>query len=334
MGIDLPLIWAVIIAVGVMIYVVLDGFDLGIGILFPFFKEKEERDVMMNSVAPVWDGNETWLILGGAGLLGAFPLAYSVLLSALYLPLILMLIGLIFRGVAFEFRSKVEGKHRYWDWAFIGGSYTAAFMQGVALGSFILGFKVADNAYAGSSWEWVAPFPLLVGLALVFGYGLLGAGWLVLKTEGALQQRVWRAMYPLIGFAILAIGAISIVTPLIDPAIRKLWFSWPNMLYLSPLPVASLVVAGLLIVAVRQQREVWPFPLALIFFLLAYVGLGISLWPNIIPPDISIWQAASPENSQIFMLVGIVILLPLVLGYTAYSYYVFRGKVRAGDHYH
>ncbi len=335
MGIDLPLIWAGIIAVGVIMYVILDGFDLGIGILFPFFREKEDRDVMMNSVAPVWDGNETWMILGGAGLLGAFPLAYSVLLSALYLPLILMLVALIFRGVAFEFRFKAEEEHTWWDVSFAFGSWVATFMQGVALGAFIHGIQMDGRDYAGGALDWLTPFSVFVGIALVCGYALLGAGWLLLKTEGALQEKVWEIYRPLLFLVILAVAAISLWTPLSDPAIAARWFAWPNTLYLLPVPLLVTLLTFGLLQAVVKRQERRPFVLTLGLFLLSYLGLAISLWPNIIPPKVTIWDAASPAESQGFMLVGTLILLPIVIGYTAYSYWIFRGKVRADTaHYH
>jgi len=333
MGLDLPLLWAAIIAVGVIMYVVLDGFDLGIGILFPLFREKQDRDVMMNSVAPVWDGNETWMILGGAGLLGAFPLAYSVLLSALYLPLIFMLVALIFRGVAFEFRFKAEGEHIWWDIAFAGGSLVATLMQGMALGRFIEGIPIEGRDYAGGPLDWLTPFSIFVGISLVVGYALLGAGWLVMKTEGALQEKVWDLVKPLLALVLLAVVTISLWTPLADPGIAARWFSWPEMLYLLPVPVLVALLAFGLVRAVAQRRDHQPFILTLGLFVLSYLGLAISLWPNIIPPSVSIWEAASPEASQGFMLVGTLILLPVIIGYTAYSYWVFRGKVRAGVGY-
>lgn len=335
MGIDLPLIWAAIIAIGVIMYVILDGFDLGIGILFPFFREKEERDTMMHSVAPVWDGNETWMILGGAGLLGAFPLAYSVLLSALYLPLILMLIALIFRGVAFEFRFKAEGEHRWWDLAFFGGSLIATFMQGIALGAFISGIEMDGRDYAGAPLAWLTPFSLFVGAALVCGYALLGAGWLLLKTEGALQEKVWEIYRPLLVLVFLAVATISLWTPLADPRISARWFAWPNTVILLPVPALVALLAYALLRAVQNRQERRPFVLTLGLFLLSYLGLAISLWPNIIPPAVTIWDAASPAESQGFMLIGTLVLLPIIIGYTAYSYWIFRGKVRADvGHYH
>ncbi len=334
MELDLPLIWAGVIAFGVIMYVLMDGFDLGIGILFPLFRDKSDRDTMMNSVAPIWDGNETWMVLGGAGLFGAFPLAYAVLLPALYLPLILMLIGLIFRGVAFEFRFKAGDRgRRWWDLAFMGGSTLATLMQGMALGSFIQGIPVVDRGYAGGALDWLNPFSLFVGLGLVAGYALLGAAWLVLKTEGALQQRLWGMILPLTGLVLAVLAGVSVWTPLERAPIAARWFDWPNILYLAPVPLLVGLVALLILRAVRQRKDRQPFLLAMTLFVLSYAGLAISLWPNIIPPDITIWDAASPPESQLFLIVGVAIMVPIILAYTAYSYWVFRGKVQ-GEHYH
>jgi len=333
MTIDLPLVWAAIIAFAVFMYVVMDGFDLGIGILFPAFRAEADRDTMMNSVAPVWDGNETWLVLGGGGLMAAFPLAYATILPALYLPLILMLVGLIFRGIAFEFRFKAE-RHRYlWDASFVAGSLLATFAQGIALGAFIQGFHVEGRSFAGGPFDWLTPFSLFAGLALIAGYATLGCAWLILKTEGALQNRAWALMRPL-GLALLAaIAVVSGWTPLAHPEIAARWFTVPNIFYLWPVPLAVAALALALWRAVATHRERAPFPLTLALFALGYIGLGISLWPNVVPPRISIWEAASAPATQSFMLYGVAVLVPLILGYTAYSYRVFRGKV-TGASYH
>lgn len=335
MGIDLPLIWAVIIIFGVMMYVVMDGFDLGIGMLFPFVKGERDRDVMMNTVAPVWDGNETWLVLGGAGLFGAFPMAYSVVLEALYLPLILMLIGLIFRGVAFEFRFKAKDDKRHiWDKAFIWGSLIATFFQGVALGAFIEGFKVVDRHYAGGTLDWLTPFSLFSGLGLIVAYTLLGCTWLIMKTEGPLQLQMHDLARPLALVLLVVIGIVSLWTPLAYPQIADRWFSMPNLIWLMPVPILVLVTFYGLLKAVARNANYTPFLLTLVLVFLGYSGLGISVWPNIIPPSISIWDAAAPPQSQGFMLVGTLFILPFILGYTFWSYYVFRGKVTHEDGYH
>jgi cytochrome d ubiquinol oxidase subunit II len=335
MGIDLPLIWAVIIIFGVMMYVVMDGFDLGIGILFPFMKDESDRDVMMNTVAPVWDGNETWLVLGGAGLFGAFPLAYSVVLSALYLPLILMLVGLIFRGVAFEFRFKATAEKRHlWDKAFIGGSLAATFFQGVALGAFIDGIPVVNRQFAGGSLDWLTPFSVFCGLALIVAYALLGCTWLIMKTEGGLQKAMHDLARPL-ALALLAVtGVVSIWTPLAHADIAHRWFSLPNLFWFLPVPILVLVTLVAFFKAVARNANYMPFLLTLVLIFLGYSGLGISLWPNIVPPSISIWDASSPPQSQGFMLVGTLFIIPFILGYTFWSYYVFRGKVTPADGYH
>ncbi len=335
MGIDLALIWAVIIIFGVMMYVVMDGFDLGIGILFPFVKGEQDRDVMMNTVAPVWDGNETWLVLGGAGLFGAFPLAYSVVLSALYLPLMLMLVGLIFRGVAFEFRFKAKADKRHlWDKAFIWGSLTATFFQGVALGAFIEGFKVVDRQYAGGTLDWLTPFSIFSGLGLIVAYALLGCTWLIMKTEGKLQEQMHALGRPLALVLLLVIGIVSLWTPLAYPQIGERWFSMPNLFWFMPVPLLVLVTFYGLLQAVKRNAHYTPFLLTLVLIFLGYSGLGISLWPHIIPPSITIWDAAAPPQSQGFMLVGTLFILPFILGYTFWSYYVFRGKVTHEHGYH
>jgi cytochrome d ubiquinol oxidase subunit II len=335
MGIDLPLIWAVIIIFGVMMYVVMDGFDLGIGILFPFMKDESDRDVMMNTVAPVWDGNETWLVLGGAGLFGAFPLAYSVVLSALYLPLILMLVGLIFRGVAFEFRFKATAEKRHlWDKAFIWGSLAATFFQGVALGAFIDGIPVVNRQFAGGSLDWFTPFSVFCGLALIVAYALLGCTWLIMKTEGGLQKAMHDLARPL-ALALLAVtGVVSIWTPLAHADIAHRWFSLPNLFWFLPVPILVLITLVAFFKAVARNANYMPFLLTLVLIFLGYSGLGISLWPNIVPPSISIWDASSPPQSQGFMLVGTLFIIPFILGYTFWSYYVFRGKVTPADGYH
>lgn len=335
MGIELSVIWAVIILFSIMMYIVMDGFDLGLGILFPFFKGKEDRDVMMNTVAPVWDGNETWLVLGGAGLLAAFPLAYSVILSALYLPIIFMLIGLIFRGVAFEFRFKaLEHERHFWDKAFIGGSLVATFFQGVTLGAFTQGLPVVDRQFAGGAFDWFAPFPLFTGLGLVAAFALLGATWLILKTEGELQERAHDITRWLAWILLAVIVVISIWTPLTDARIAQRWFSFPNILLLSPVPILVALFTFLLVRSVAKRDHIKPFVYTLALIFLGYSGLGISLWPNIIPPNISIWDAASPPQSQGFVLVGALFIIPIILVYTFWAYYVFRGKVKAGEGYH
>ena len=329
--IDLSLIWIVIIAIGVFVYVVLDGFDLGIGILFPFITSKEERDVMMNTVAPVWDGNETWMVLGGAALYAAFPVVYSVVLSALYMPIILMLIALIFRGVAFEFRFKANKTKKLWDKAFIYGSILASFFQGVILGAYIQGIKVENHIYAGGGLDWLTPFSIFTGIGVVVLYAALGCGWLIFKTELDLQAKMYDLMPKLISVLFLIFGAVSIYTPLTQPEIAIRWFSQPQLIYFSPVPVLVVVLTGLILRACKKRYELAPFIYSLALVFLAYTGFIISLWPNVIPPSISIWDAAAPESSQLFALIGALILIPIILVYTGLSYWVFRDKVRVGD---
>jgi cytochrome d ubiquinol oxidase subunit II len=335
MGIDLPLVWAIIILFGILMYVIMDGFDLGIGILFPFIPRDEDRDLMMNTVAPVWDGNETWLVMGGAGLLAAFPLAYSVILHAFMLPLIFMLLGLVFRGVAFEFRFKshAKGKH-WWDKAFIFGSFSATFFQGMTLGAYIDGLRVVNGAYAGHALEWISPFSVFTGLGLIVAYALLGCTWLIFRTEGPLHDRMRKLARPLMLLLLAVIVIISIWTPLNHSAIAERWFSLPNMFLFAPVPLLVVFAAFLLLRSLNEEPHAAPFLLTLCLIFLGYSGLGISVWPNIIPPDISIWEASGPAESQGFTLVGALLIIPLILMYTAWSYYVFRGKVTTTDGYH
>ena len=334
-SIDLATIWAFIIAFAVFVYVVMDGFDLGLGILFPLFPAKADRDVIMNSVAPVWDGNETWLVLGGGGLMAAFPLAYAVLIPALYTPVIAMLIGLIFRGVAFEFRWRTtQSQKNRWDIAFAGGSLLAAMAQGIALGAILQGIHVEGRHYAGGWWDWLTPFSILTGLALVTGYALLGATWLVMKTEAELRDKAYQLSWGLLFAMLIAIGVVSIATPFLDVQYAQRWFTWPNVLLTAPVPIAVAVVTALLLRSLVSKQDYRPFFLALLLFALSYAGLGISMWPYIVPQSITIWQAASPANSQLFMLVGVAILIPLILSYTGWAYWVFRGKIKAGSGYH
>lgn len=331
---DLAFIWAGLIAFAVLAYVLFDGFDLGIGILFPFLDPGDERDQAMNSVAPVWDGNETWLVLGGGGLMAAFPLAYAVVLPALYAPITAMLLGLIFRGVAFEFRFRSARRKLMWDWSFAIGSTVAALAQGIALGALVQGVPVAGRAYAGGWWDWLTWFSVLTGFALVVGYALLGATWLIWKTSGGLQQKAYR-FARLTGLGtLLLIGLVSVIMPFLDPIFRQRWFSWPNMLYAAPVPILVGLAALMLLAGLAKQRERAPFLAAVLLFVLAYVGLGISFYPYILPPSLTIWDAAAPVASLEFLLVGAVVLIPLILSYTAWSYWVFRGKVGPSAGYH
>jgi len=330
----LPLVWAALIGIAVALYVILDGFDLGLGILFQLEPKENCRDLMMNSVAPFWDGNETWLVLGGAGLLVAFPLAYAVIMPGLYLPIIIMLLGLVFRGVAFEFRWAAKPSHEFWDNAFSWGSIVATFMQGVVLGGYLQGIEVKDKAFAGGSLDWFAPFPLFTGVALLGGYALLGATWLVMKIDGPLAEDARGWAKKLLPAVLVIMAIISLWTPLAFERIADRWFAWPNILYLSPVPIATAILAWACWHGLNTGREVMPFLCAVGLFLLGFVGLAISNVPYLVPPSITIWEAAAVPKSQIFTLIGVLIMLPVILGYTVFVYWTFRGKVREGEGYH
>ena len=329
----LPLIWAGIIGGAVALYVILDGFDLGIGVLFPFAKERQERDQMMASIAPFWDGNETWLVMGGAGLLVAFPLAYAIIMPAFYLPVIVMLLALVFRGVAVEFREHGDSK-TFWDAAFAGGSTLAGFCQGVILGGLIQGIRVENGAYAGGAFDWATPFALLCGFGVLSGHALLGATWLVMKTEGALADRA-RAQAMVLLYLVLAfMAAVSLWTPLEFPRIRERWFSPANFVYLWPVPLLTGLTALIGWIALRMEHDTAPFAATIVLFMLGFLGLVISSFPYLVPPSLTIWQTAAAPASQSFMLIGTLVLLPLILAYTAYVYWLFRGKVSPGGRYH
>lgn len=330
----LPVIWAGLIGTAVAMYVILDGFDLGIAILFPFARREEERDVMMNSVAPFWDGNETWLVLGGGGLWVAFPLAYSIIMPALYLPVIGMLLALVFRGVAFEFRWIAKPRHRKWDIAFAGGSIIASFLQGVILGGLLQGVAVEDRQFAGGPFDWLTPFSIFVGLSVVTGYALLGATWLIMRTSGPVQDLGRRLAPTLLLVVMAAMVVISLWTPLAIDRVAERWFSTPNIFLLWPIPLAAVLVAYIVWRAIGQGREAVPFFGTIVLFLLGYAGLVISNVPYLVPPDLTFWDTAAAPASQIFFLMGTIFLLPLVLGYTAFVYWVFRGKIAPGEGYH
>ncbi len=331
---DLLPIWTTILALAVFFYVALDGFDLGVGMLYNFAPDRNARGLVMNSIAPIWDGNETWLILGSLGLLAAFPVAFAIIIPAVYFPILMMLLALIFRGLAFEFRYR-DAEHRtFWDYGFAAGSALAAFAQGLVLGTFIQGFNVQGREFVGSSLDCFTPFSVFCGIALIFGYALLGAGWLVIKTEGALQD--WaRALGRrcLIG-TVVGIVVVSLWTPAIEPNIAARWFSWPNIGYLAPVP---LITAGLIWYAwhsLNSRSEYGPFFAALGLFVMSYLGIAISLWPMIVPGHFTLRQAEASPSTQAFLLIGTLFLLPIILVYTAWSYWVFRGKVRADIGYH
>ena len=326
---DFVPIWTLILGLAVFFYVLLDGFDLGVGILYGLAPNTATRNTIMNSIAPIWDGNETWLVLGGLGLLAAFPLAFAIIIPAVYFPILVMLLALVFRGVAFEFRFRDAEHKTFWDQAFNYGSGIATFAQGVVLGSFIQGFQVSGRVFSGTSFDFLTPFSILTGIALLFGYGLLGAGWLILKTEGDLQDAARRQGTVCLIGVLAAIGVVSIWTPIMNPAIASRWFVYPNMLFLSAVPVATAIVALVTWRALQGRAEILPFAGGIGLFVLSFTGIAVSLYPMIVPPHFTLREAASSDRTQAFLLVGTLVLLPTILMYSSWSYWVFRGKVRA-----
>ncbi len=331
---ELSFIWAGIIAFAVLTYVILDGFDLGVGILFPFAEGEREKSLIMNSIAPIWDGNETWLILGGGGLFAVFPLAYAVVLPALYMPIMLMLLALIFRGVAFEYRWRTERWKPVWDMGFFGGSVVAAMMQGIALGALVQGIEVEGRAYAGGWWDWLSVFTILTGCAVVAGYALLGATWIILKTEGGLQAVMQRYAKILAVVTLAFIGVVSLMTPFQDIEYFNRWFAAPGVFFSVVMPAAMLVTAWLLFTGLRDGKDAQPFLASLMLFTLCFIGIGISFYPHIVPPSLTIVEAAAPDESLRFALVGTAVLIPMILLYTGYAYWVFRGKMDPDEGYH
>jgi cytochrome d ubiquinol oxidase subunit II len=327
-------VWTLILGAGIFFYVLLDGFDLGVGMLYNFMPDTRSRNLVMNAIAPVWDGNETWLVMGGVALLAAFPLAFAILIPALYFPILVMLLALVFRGVAFEFRFRDVEHKTFWDHGFFYGSLIATMAQGMMLGAFIQGFKVEGRVFAGGPLDFLTPFSVLTGIALVFGYGLLGAGWLVLKTEDDIQARARRYGRVCLAAVVIAIVVVSLWTPLANDAIFRRWFSWPNILILSPVPVATALVAWATWRALGGASQSGGFIGAVGLFVLSYIGITISLFPMIVPHHYTLMQAASPPGTQAFLLVGTLFLLPVILFYSGWSYWVFRGKVRADVGYH
>ena len=324
---DLTIIWAGIIGFGLMMYVLMDGFDLGQGILFMFAPSEAARDQMMNSVAPVWDGNETWLVLGGAGLLAAFPLVYSVFLPALYIGVFLLLAGLIFRGVAFEFRFKAKTSKYLWNWSFAAGSTVATFAQGAVVGAYIQGFETEGFVYSGGPLDWLTPFTVITGLGLVAGYALLGSTWLIMKTEGEVQDWAYKLTPRLLAALLVVFTIVCIYTPFVDPFVKSRWFDSVSLIW--ALPALALFCAYLVMTSVKKRQDGMPFVASMGIFLFSYLGLLASKWPYIVPPKFAIWDAASSYNSQLFLLLGFLFVIPIVLGYTTWTYWIFRGKVKA-----
>ncbi len=340
-GIELSMIWAVLIAFAVFLYVALDGFDLGVGILFPLAKDTRERDQMQAAIAPVWDGNETWLVLGGGGLFAAFPKAYAALMPALYLPIILMLLALIFRGVAFEFRhhGRERGK-KGWTLAFSAGSIVAAAAQGLILGAFVQGVNVVDGEFVGGPLDWLTPFSLLVAAALVAGYALLGAGWLVYRTQGELFERSRAWVKQLALLTALGMGAVSLATLGVDPRVTYRWgltmtsIDWSTFIALAPLPLVASGLCFMLWRGADKGQHLQPYLYTVCLFLVGYAGLAISLWPYIVPFAMTPQEAAAADNALELMLWGALPMLPVILGYTGYVYWLFRAKVDDEASYH
>jgi cytochrome bd ubiquinol oxidase subunit II len=333
MTLDLPLLFAILLAFGVAMYVVMDGFDLGLGVLFRFAPSDADRDAMMNSIAPIWDGNETWLVLGGTLLIAAFPMAYAILLPAFYVPLVVMLFALIFRGIAFEFRFRAERFRRLWDWSFAVGSALAGFCQGLVLGGVIDGVAVKDGTFAGGTFDFLSGFAVASGIGLVAGYALLGATWLILKTSGATQAFGRRAARPALLVTLLFIALVSLWTPLTHEQIAQRWFSLPNILFLWPVPFVTALAALAIWRSIESAHEALPFLFSIAIFLLALSGLGVSLFPYAIPWRITLWQAAASTPTLEFVGVGVLIILPITLAYLGYAHWIFRGKVGAEGGY-
>jgi cytochrome d ubiquinol oxidase subunit II len=328
----LPVIWFGIVGFAVLMYVLLDGFVLGIGVLALFAEDEQQLDLMMNTAAPIWDGNETWLVLGGVGLMAAFPKAYAIMLSTLYLPVLIMLAALVLRGVSFEFRFKAARSKILWGVCFAVGSILAAFSQGVMLGAIAEGLPLKTVGHVGSVHNWFSPFSMLTGTAVVFGYALLGSTWLILKTEGAMQSIAYSLTRPLVAVVIAFMVLVSTSLPFLSSQIMARWFQSGNFLWLSPVPILALVNAVVLWRAVMRKAEVVPFIAAISFFVLGFAGLLVGMWPYLLPPSLTFWDAAAPPSSQMFVLVGMIVLLPVILGYVWWSYHVFRGKVSVGYH--
>ena len=330
---DLTVIWAFIIAFAVFAYVVMDGFDLGIGILFPTFRVGQGRNRAMNSIAPVWDGNETWLVLGGGGLFAAFPLAYAVILPATYPLMIAMLLGLVFRGVAFEYRWRDPAHQSFWDTAFFGGSVVAAMSQGMILGALLQGIDVEGRAYSGRWLDWLTPYTFLTGLGTVAGYALLGSTWLIWKLDGGVQNHARYVAKRAAIATIVLMGAVSLYNIALNAEYAERWLTAPEIYYALPVPIITAIIAISMLRAITKERNSKPFWLAIALFFLGMAGLGVTIFPYVVPPGITIWDAAAPERSQIFMLVGVAITMPLIIAYTVWAYLVFRGKV-GEDGYH
>jgi cytochrome bd ubiquinol oxidase subunit II len=329
---DLVLVWAMLVALAMILYILLDGITLGVGLLFPTGGDEQERSIMMDSIAPVWDANQTWLVFGGGAIFAAFPVVYGVLSSAMYIPLVTFIAGLIFRGVAFEFRAH-SARKRQWNKAFFFGSLVAVLSQGLTLGGILTGIKVSANHFAGSPFDWLNPFSIMVAIALIPGYVMLGSTYLIIKTNGAVQGRAFKLALGS-SMAVLAFMAIVTVwTPFHYPLVWTNWFSVPRIYFVWCFPLMGLVSAYFLVKSLKARREVAPLMFSTGLFLSGYIGLATSLYPFAIPPTITLYEAAAQPETLRFTLWGAIIVLPIVLAYIIYSYSVFRGKVSHGEYY-
>jgi cytochrome d ubiquinol oxidase subunit II len=329
----LPFAFALVLAFGIFMYVVMDGFDLGLGILFPFAPSDHDRDIMMNSIAPIWDGNETWLVLGGTLLIAAFPVAYATLLPAFYVPLIVMLFALIFRGIAFEFRFRAQRFRALWDAAFAGGSALAGFCQGLVLGGFIDGVSVEGHAFSGGTFDFLSAFGVASGFGIIAGYALLGATWLILKAPGSTGAFGRRATLPALILTLAFIALISLWTPLAHQQIAARWFSLPNILFLWPVPFVTALTALVIWRTIDSRHEAVPFLASIFLFFLALSGLGVSIFPYAVPWRITIAEAAASTPTLEFVGVGVLVILPITLAYLGYAHWIFRGKTSAETGY-
>lgn len=323
--------WTAALALTLMLYVVLDGFDLGVGMLLALAPDEKSRRQMLAAIAPVWDGNETWLVVTASILFGVFPLVYATLLSAFYLPLIVMLAALILRGVSFEFRGKSLHRKWFWDWCFILGSTVAAFLQGAAIGALVSSLPISDGRYVGGAFGWCSPFALLCGLGLCLGYALLGAGWLTRKTAGDIQALAFRLLpWTLVGVVVFLVIAFAYAVAL-EPRVMERWIDHPVLLIF---PLIGAAAAWGLNSSVRRRRELVPFLWGLVIFASAFATLAGSFYPYMVPYSITITEAAAPRSSQEFLFWGGgLVVLPLTVLYTLIVYFVFRGKAETDNDY-
>lgn len=328
MGLDLVTIWMLVITFTLMIYVVLDGFDLGLGLLFAAVRNRQEREVILKTVSPVWDGNEGWLALCGMGFLLAFPVAFTIIFEALFIPISAMIVGLLLRGVAFKYRFRASSQdQRKWDILFFIGSFTATFMQGATLGAVVQGITVENLAYKGGEWEWLSWFSILTGISLVIAYALLGATWLLFNIQDELHTKIRQYSHYLLVWLGYAATAILLVTPFLNEALKERWFTLPNFFYLGFVPMLGLMLFTWAYYVVRfSEWNRWPFAIILTMFGTAYFTLITTVWPYIVPPDLSFYKIAAPQSSLRLSIWAMIIAMPILLIYSYWSYFLYRGK--------